>query len=734
MRTRSTRLRPTFIHVALLLLQLTACRPAHVSLGMPAPKLPTPSPAPTSEPAVAQVGGESISQADYDLAVKQLSAAGSTLGQELSSDLLDQRALESLVDDTLLAQAATRAGYLPNQADLDRRAAALVEWGMRAGYSAAQLQSCLRRQIAAAWQRDQIISSVPTAADQVHARQILTVERSTAQTALQELQSGDASWDDLAELYAPQTGGDLGWFPRGYLTQPGLDAAAFALQPGQLSPVIETALGFHILQVTAVQTGRLLTPEARRALQHRALKQWLADQRMQSRIEETLPGSTQTSAVQSAAAPFYRAQAGDSFALVARKFRVSVSELLAANPDVDPNVLELGVQLAIPGRQVGQGELQIEKMPVGIPLSGLARHLQLPMQALIALNRLSSPAELYAGSALILPAEAGLQSGSDLPALQAGQTLLEYAANERQDPWLLALANQADTPLALLPDDPIFLRSALLAGSQSTPGSILDRVQIDPQAFQQGSTVVIQVGGGGPVTLTGQLDGRELHFFQEGSGGYVAIQGIHAMAEPGLTDFSVAAVSAAGGAWTYEQSMWLKQRDFIQDPPLQVDPETIDPAVTKPEEDLIASVTAAATPHKWWEGLFFRPVDPSCAPSGYGNRRSYNGSAYTYFHAGLDWGLCDTDTIFAPAPGVVVYTGSLIVRGNATIIDHGWGIYTGYWHQSEIDVKVGDRVVTGQPIGKIGATGRVTGAHLHWEVWANGVQVDPLAWLRQAYP
>ena len=77
--------------------------------------------------------------------------------------------------------------------------------------------------------------------------------------------------------------------------------------------------------------------------------------------------------------------------------------------------------------------------------------------------------------------------------------------------------------------------------------------------------------------------------------------------------------------------------------------------------------------------------------------------------------------------------GPLDVRGNATIIDHGWGIFTGYWHQTEQYVKVGDFVSTGQVIGTIGSTGRVTGPHLHWELWVNGVPVDPMQWVRQSF-
>jgi murein DD-endopeptidase MepM/ murein hydrolase activator NlpD len=74
------------------------------------------------------------------------------------------------------------------------------------------------------------------------------------------------------------------------------------------------------------------------------------------------------------------------------------------------------------------------------------------------------------------------------------------------------------------------------------------------------------------------------------------------------------------------------------------------------------------------------------------------------------------------------------VRGNTTFIDHGWGVFTGYLHQSEIDVAVGDVIQTGQTIGLVGGTGRVTGPHLHWEIWVGGVPVDPLDWVANSYP
>ena len=74
------------------------------------------------------------------------------------------------------------------------------------------------------------------------------------------------------------------------------------------------------------------------------------------------------------------------------------------------------------------------------------------------------------------------------------------------------------------------------------------------------------------------------------------------------------------------------------------------------------------------------------------------------------------------------------VRGNATLIDHGWGVYSGFWHQSQILVQIGQMVEQNEVVGLVGGTGLVTGAHLHWDLWVNGVQVDPLDWLIQNYP
>ena len=87
----------------------------------------------------------------------------------------------------------------------------------------------------------------------------------------------------------------------------------------------------------------------------------------------------------------------------------------------------------------------------------------------------------------------------------------------------------------------------------------------------------------------------------------------------------------------------------------------------------------------------------------------------------------------AAADGLVVLATELNVRGRSIILDHGLGVYTGYWHLSEMHVTVGDFVRAGADIAEVGNSGRSTGAHLHWQLWVNGIAVEPLQWLRSDF-
>jgi murein DD-endopeptidase MepM/ murein hydrolase activator NlpD len=218
---------------------------------------------------------------------------------------------------------------------------------------------------------------------------------------------------------------------------------------------------------------------------------------------------------------------------------------------------------------------------------------------------------------------------------------------------------------------------------------------------------------------------------------YIALQGVHAMVKPGLYPLTLKGSLPDGSSFVYSQEVLVIAGDFLYDLPLSVDPATLDPKTTGPEDNNWYKLASQVSANKLWESVFSLPVEPAfadCYASRFGSRRSYNGSDYIYFHTGLDYCGQIGDPIYAAATGVVVFAGPLTVRGNATMIDHGWGVYTAYMHQSEILVSVGDHVEQGQIIGRVGNTGRVEGPHLHFEVLVGDVQVDPLEWLNQVFP
>jgi murein DD-endopeptidase MepM/ murein hydrolase activator NlpD len=162
----------------------------------------------------------------------------------------------------------------------------------------------------------------------------------------------------------------------------------------------------------------------------------------------------------------------------------------------------------------------------------------------------------------------------------------------------------------------------------------------------------------------------------------------------------------------------------------------LDPALVAAEQEKMLNLWSQISPTRRWEGPFRYPVamDSLRITSDFGTRRSYNGSESSSFHGGADFGGGTGTPIYAPAAGRVVLADRLTVRGNAVLIDHGLGLYSGYWHQNQIVVSEGQEVQAGDLIGYIGDTGLVTGPHLHWEMRLNGIAIEPLQWVFQSIP
>ena len=431
-----------------------------------------------------------------------------------------------------------------------------------------------------------------------------------------------------------------------------------------------------------------------------------------------------------AAGAFYVVQEGENLSDIARYFRTTIRALSYANYIADPDLLSPGKRLFIPGFEDLEGEIIRQPLPTGETPHSLSRALRQGEDLLARLNTLMTPDNLFAGQRFFQMKQE--QPSQTRLSLTAGLTSLELAAVSAFSPWSASLYNDLRAPWRLVANDVLFLpgERTLPAGTLPAPGAL----ELNPSPILQGKTIQFRAQAAAGTTLGGSLLGYPLHFFPAADGSLVALQGVPRLADPGLVPLTFTAQTPDGRTFTHQQNLLLKYYDYGFDAPLDVQDNVVDPAVTEPEFEFLLELTTDAPLDKLWTGKFTIPVpEPARMTSNYGRLRSYNGSNYTYYHSGIDYGGTDQTPILAPADGVVVFAGELTVRGNATIISHGWGVYTGYWHQSRIDVKEGDVVAQGQTIGMVGNTGRVTGPHLHFDVIVGNVEVDPEEWLKGWY-
>lgn len=445
----------------------------------------------------------------------------------------------------------------------------------------------------------------------------------------------------------------------------------------------------------------------------------------------------------------YTAQAGDTLASIAQAFHTTTGRILKINFFANPDELVPGRRVIIPGFDDVQGEIIRVNLPFGKSLPAFFASTGQPLELLERLNFITSLDQTYAGAPLYImftdqPALKEIQVSSSL-------TGLELAVKNSVSKWLPSEINQLHGPWVLLPNTSLYLPD-----KEAVPGiseTIIPDLTVSPFPLLQGKTVELiataPVEGAslsGTLTLSvndslGQSTNYTpvnypLHFFPDDEGRLTALQGVHRFTKPGFAPMVLTTTFADGSNFNIQQNVLVKNQDYGLDAPLVVDESYIDPELTIPEWELVKSLIQTAPPEKQWV-FSFRSPSPSEKFEGqtstFGRVRSYNESDYIYFHSGIDYTGNSSTPIFAVAAGDVVFAGNLDVRGGITILSHGRGVYTAYFHQSRIDVKVGDHVEAGQTIGMVGNTGRVTGAHLHFEVLVGGVQVDPVEWLQGLY-
>jgi parvulin-like peptidyl-prolyl isomerase len=292
-RRRMNRFGPLFG----LCLLLAACTAGPI-VSSPSPS-PTSPPTPTPEPLAARVNQDGILLADYEDEVARFEAAQSFLGTDLAS-LGDYRrqVLQALIDRLLLAQGAVEAGHSFEAAAVDAELEAVAQarggseamgaWMAENGYTLDSLKRALREDKLSAMMIEEITQSIGQSAEQVRAAHILVASRSEAED-LQAQLSGGSDFADLAsqvslDASTRPAGGDLGWFPQGYLLVPEVDQAAWALAPGETSDIVESGLGYHIVRVFE-RGDHPLSPDARRFLREQAVIVWLQARQTTAPIE-----------------------------------------------------------------------------------------------------------------------------------------------------------------------------------------------------------------------------------------------------------------------------------------------------------------------------------------------------------------------------------------------------------------------------------------------------------------
>ncbi len=252
-----------------------------------------------------------------------------------------------------------------------------------------------------------------------------------------------------------------------------------------------------------------------------------------------------------------------------------------------------------------------------------------------------------------------------------------------------------------------------------------------PEA-SQGSLLLIEIKSTKPLAeVQGDWDRRSVPIWQEATSekqrrGLLAVDLEKA---PGEYELKVTGQTADGEKMSCSAMVTVKKGLFATEK-LQVEKQFVEPSPEQikranEERQKLRDIFDRVTPERLWEGNFRIPLDGVTTGSNFGKRRILNGNPGSP-HTGVDFPAATGTAVRATQRGRVALAEELFFAGNTVVLDHGLGIYSFYGHLSEIGVKAGDALETGAVLGKVGATGRVTGPHLHWGLTVERARVNPL--------
>ncbi len=257
-------------------------------------------------------------------------------------------------------------------------------------------------------------------------------------------------------------------------------------------------------------------------------------------------------------------------------------------------------------------------------------------------------------------------------------------------------------------------------------------VVLTPSNVLAGSPELISVHAPDATAVDGEWLGRKIQFFHGRPGAdWLALAGADVEAPVGPSRLHIT-VHAGGSETEFSRTTDIHPAHY-RTGTLSVAPQFVEPGPEAlkqidAESKIKAAVFAASAPEPLWHGSFRAPV-PAQATDSFGTRRMFNGKLAS-IHKGADFRAAAGTPVHASNSGIVVLARPLYYEGNCVIIDHGLGLFTLSMHFSRIDVHEGQHVKTGDRLGLSGATGRVTGPHLHWAIRWQGAYLDPVKLLR----
>ncbi len=453
------------------------------------------------------------------------------------------------------------------------------------------------------------------------------------------------------------------------------------------------------------------------------------------------------SAAQDVELPEYIIQPGDTLSAVALQFDVTVADIQVANNIENAGLISVGQGVKIPGFDGVTGVLRDYTLRPGDTVENLALRLDLEIETLVILNRIVNPKMVYVGQPFLYVEKDAetITDISEIPVWRQNEVTFHLGENDtlanlavEYDQPLFGLQTYNNWPFDLLS---FYGQQVKMSAPPEADNSFpppFDSIAVSPTEVTQGEPIVVRVTTANAQTLDGVLAENKLNFITTTDGeAHMALVGIYNFQKLGVYPFAITATDANGRVANFETRLRVFSGQRGQQS-IQLPPEKsvlLDPEILSSEWQQLIEITDDFSFTRLWDAPFDYPMEFASerTTTTFGVARTYNGQSFDSFHGGLDFAGGLGTPITATADGVVVLAESLDVRGNSVIIDHGWGVYSGYWHLFELTSEVGQQVTQGQTIGTLGSTGLSTGNHLHWEIWVGGNQVDPLSWLDVDY-